>query len=1260
MLALHPFLPLLHRSLYSLRAGEVFSILFSTAILHPSPSVPYHPHTIMKPTKDPSTVTGGGTRRIVNPYLPRKKISSSSSATLPLPNNGCHRKPTKKATPQLPPGKTGKTKNHTKMPTPPTSTTPSQSVTMTVPPHLSTGGSRTSTKAPSPTPSLVTPHGKNPPPKEVTPPSSSAPSNNNNNRYKFTQPTKKPVTLKQKLKQDIENLKRAKALQKAKALEQKRQRQQLALQQQRQQQQQKEEIEKKAKIFTKETAPTPSPNNVGVSTVRSSISTTSSTNKPMSLPSPVKELSVTTTTTLSSMPVVAPVMVPSLSSPSSRNPSSPPPPVNRPAAVTTDATTKTKVTMMAAPAVPSPPSAISLPAVATIASTPSSAPISSSCPSLLSSLAAVPPRKNQDLPHHPTVVATTKTTLPTTISLAREIAATKVDLPVSPIPGTEKVTAATTPTPSPVSPVLNSTTGCPPNSNTNHSCTNSILPNHNQEIEVPAAEAVIVRPIEKTTMPTSKATSSTSQVPSPIPTVVSQTLTAPPSLQTEDTPNSIITAIPSPPHAHNKESSGSATVCPLPSSSSQATSSVPDPTVTPATDVPVIAMPYSTTLSETLSPSTTTAAPPPPSPTATMRVDDPPLLTTAATDDGVTKTAITTTMITTTTPTAQTTTDVKVSTTPAAVSATPYGGIQPHSNAGTTEHHPNQMPHQPTYPATGTNAYPMKPYGLPMSQQWQNPWLAYLHMGRNWHPTVTPPTANGVYHYPYGYSLLFNAFGYTPSHARSYQYSHTCTASMYNAQQAAPQIIPSATRRFPAAPAPPKPPSPKFLAENILASPSPYADTHEIVTTPIFLLRQPDGPASSFGISLGVHSESSLVAPEWLEERGLLLSRPTVRPKTATTASPGKDQAATTTSDTQTPLSVQSIPASANAMNGPAEVANKAPRRRRRRRHVFSVMMVVDATKQNERGSGRTHILRKGDVVLRIGGQSTGGITFAEACQLFQSAAGEPDPSSEPDWRRVPVVVARRRPPPPPRIPAVPIPAPQPTAIIQPRTVTAADIEAWSRLRFQGLFRRSRLLGVVPREQELRETLALGGPNLGNLSLQELENGWQKVIRERTRLMNSRALQYWKTEWTKEDPAIRENTDRTYLSDAQRSRMRSSSRPANGCRCGSKSHHFVNDPACPLYSNLRQLQGFDSASSTTDTSPNKTRIRFQDRKLKPVEAAFAERVVREKSRKEKEEAEATFIDQAEELQLRQLGRAVFPPSLTAMIISSIAALKKRV
>jgi hypothetical protein len=500
------------------------------------------------------------------------------------------------------------------------------------------------------------------------------------------------------------------------------------------------------------------------------------------------------------------------------------------------------------------------------------------------------------------------------------------------------------------------------------------------------------------------------------------------------------------------------------------------------------------------------------------------------------------------------------------------------------------------------------------SMMWQNAWYTYLCRGNPMAPAASQP------------------YAYTQAHRNSFGFNYIYAPSTHHFRHPTDNTVVFRQQHQNTSTMPvPKPETPPKLATNVLESPSPFAQTHVLVPEPIVLLKQE--ATSSFGISMAVSSESALVEPEWLDR---LRSIDTKSPSSAT--KPFSD-------DSNDPLPSET---EQGVVSQPPVVPR---RRRRRRRHVFPVMMVVDPSKQNQREDpSRTNTLRKGDIILSIGDRNTEGITFAEACRFFKSVDLR---KNENGWYCATVRVARRRPPQPPKVPSAVLPAP-----LVARSVTAADLHRWAFFRMRALFNKNRLIGTVPSETDLQSALTQAGPPMLELSLHSLENAWQRLTAELRKRMNNKALQHWREKWLHETPLIRSDKDRTYLSDAQRSRMRASARPSNGCKCGSKTHSFVNDLACPLYSNIRSMDGgFAEAKSANIDSPTKA-IKFQERKLKAVEAAFTERIVRARVEKEKEEAEAKFVDMAEEIQLRKLGLAVFSPSLTSMTLSCIAALKK--
>ena len=484
---------------------------------------------------------------------------------------------------------------------------------------------------------------------------------------------------------------------------------------------------------------------------------------------------------------------------------------------------------------------------------------------------------------------------------------------------------------------------------------------------------------------------------------------------------------------------------------------------------------------------------------------------------------------------------------------------------------------------------------------WHSPGANYL----NWENQLGSP---------YGFPVAYpNSFGFSMPVNPMWPYVRTASLpGMYNGQS-------MVSMAKPVAPQAPKPVVSQKLAQNVLESPSPYASTHRLLVEPIILRKE--SPTASFGISMGVDSASALVEPEWLDRL----------------------HGVTVDSAEKPPLS-----GSSTGQN-PSQPSEKVVRRRRRRRHVFSAMMVLDPSKQNSRGVDRKTLLQNGDIILKIGPHETAGISFSEACQLFRSADLV---TKENEWYCLRVVVARRRPSPSPKVHILPLVTP-----MSIRSVTSADVTRWCFLRFSYLFNTKRVIGTSPSESDLQRVITLAGPSFSELTLPALETAWQQLALELRRKMSSSAAQHWREEWMKELPEIRQATERAFLTDAQRSRLRASGRPTNGCKCGSKTHEFVNSPLCPLYSNLRRLGKLEDLQSIDSPTAPKS-IRFQERKLKTVEAAFTERIVRERAEKDREEAEALFVGQAEEIQLRELGQSIFSPSLTSMILSSIAALKE--
>jgi len=86
---------------------------------------------------------------------------------------------------------------------------------------------------------------------------------------------------------------------------------------------------------------------------------------------------------------------------------------------------------------------------------------------------------------------------------------------------------------------------------------------------------------------------------------------------------------------------------------------------------------------------------------------------------------------------------------------------------------------------------------------------------------------------------------------------------------------------------------------------------------------------------------------------------------------------------------------------------------------------------------------------------------------------------------------------------------------------------------------------------------------------------------------------------------------------------------------------------------LKELQYDPNASSSTKSSSTAT-----DKDLRTVETAFKDRLVKLKTTAELEQAEARFVARMEEVQVKEMRKAIFAPNLTSMVLSSILELQR--
>ena len=336
-------------------------------------------------------------------------------------------------------------------------------------------------------------------------------------------------------------------------------------------------------------------------------------------------------------------------------------------------------------------------------------------------------------------------------------------------------------------------------------------------------------------------------------------------------------------------------------------------------------------------------------------------------------------------------------------------------------------------------------------------------------------------------------------------------------------------------------------------------------------------------------------------------------------------------------------------------------RKKRRKRHSFAVLAVMDAETQNKRLPSNMHLV-PGDIVLSINGQHVGGYEFREACTFFAKGCTEKEEDGVKTVRCT-LTIARKKPEPKPVycLPShISTPSTQqlPTAVVNQslstvgKPISGADVKEYVSCVMKALVDPTRALGSTLPDELIRKFVSLSPRLVGReFALNQL---WNTIALASERKMASAAETFWAAKWDKEPEDVRKAVSCAFLTDAKRATMRSAPRPSKGCKCGSEGHEYVTDKSCPLYSDLRAL-----ATGDTD-SPQSVRRKAKKgdgRTLNVVETAFKERIVKLQSEQKLEEEEAAFVDEMEVLQVKELKKAVFAPSVTVMVLSAVADLQ---
>ncbi len=229
---------------------------------------------------------------------------------------------------------------------------------------------------------------------------------------------------------------------------------------------------------------------------------------------------------------------------------------------------------------------------------------------------------------------------------------------------------------------------------------------------------------------------------------------------------------------------------------------------------------------------------------------------------------------------------------------------------------------------------------------------------------------------------------------------------------------------------------------------------------------------------------------------------------------------------------------------------------------------------------------------------------------------------------------------------------------IHSRDFSNTEVLALARGAWRCITAESRALGNLPSFHHL-ELACLESPALNQRDIiSSIQAKLNHTFRSIEQSSKELATAHWTNQWKIEQEKAHRVSDLQQLphplSDAQRSAMRALPRPAKGCRCGRMDHEYVNDSSCVLYRNLRVL-------SETKVSPdrnNSERNKMKLGNLNAVETAYKDRILKLKAEAEREKEEARFVEEMEELQVKQLKRAVFAPNLTAMVLSAVCELAK--
>ena len=445
---------------------------------------------------------------------------------------------------------------------------------------------------------------------------------------------------------------------------------------------------------------------------------------------------------------------------------------------------------------------------------------------------------------------------------------------------------------------------------------------------------------------------------------------------------------------------------------------------------------------------------------------------------------------------------------------------------------------------------------------------------------------------------------------------------------------------------------------------SPYKSSHHVFPAEICITKKAIG--ESFGATLRFEAKSALV-PQPQEQNSV--NNAAVEYKHVIVG------------DTIVPTAVPSA----------ATFASK-PKKPRRKRVNFGVLSVVQATKATY-PAGAAAKLCPGDIVLQINGKPVGGLPFGEACKAIGTTSTVCPVTGV---IRCVLKVARMNlvapvpkslhhfPPLPAKGPVghVPIGVQPLIPIIPFNTDGGKVVGEFSAAEWAALVR-----GMSTAPTHMFSMALVATPKLAMLDFVQRNDDYRSILQRRSNDimraklnfetnrnlsdMREKFLMYWKPRLMNEcvedignilDNALFLNG---LMTDSKRSELRMAARPEDrGCKCGSKTHNYVNDPKCTLYRDVKQFCQANSIATEDGKKEDKALkgllARKNEAKTK-TEQRFIERYLRERAENRHEREEATYVLKMEKVQSSRMNKAVFAPSsLCVLVLSAVVKVMEAV